>query len=99
MFFNHGITRHEPDVVGAITTHLSLKAVLNRWGKKGRDLIHSDMNQLHIRDTFLLIHWKNMSYDQRKQTLESHMFLEENRDRTIKGIALAGGNKHRYFIF
>ena len=75
MFFNQGITRHEPDVVGSIITHLSLKAGLKRWGKKGRDEIHSEMNQLHMRDTFLPLHWKNMLYDQRKQTLEFHMFL------------------------
>ena len=34
----------------------SLKAGLKRWGKKGRATIHYEMNQIHMRDTFFLIH-------------------------------------------
>ena len=76
MFFNQGITIHDPDVVGAIMNQLSLKAGLKRWGKKVIDEIHSEMNQIHMRDTFLPLHCKNMSYEQKKQTLESHLFLK-----------------------
>ena len=46
MLFDQGITRHDPDVVLSIMTQLSLKAGLKRWGKKGRDEIHSETNQL-----------------------------------------------------
>ena len=69
MFFNQGITRHDPDVVGSIMTRISLKEGLRICGKKYRATIHSDMKQLHTRDTFLPQHWKNMSHDQKKQTL------------------------------
>ena len=51
-----------------------------------------------MRDTSLPIHWNKMSHEKRKQTLESHMFLKEERDGTIKGITVAGGNNQRDFI-
>ena len=60
-----------------------LKTGLKEWGKKGRGAIHSDMKQLHMRDTFLPLHLKNMSYEERKQTLESQMFLKKKRGGTI----------------
>ena len=75
MFFNQGIKRHNPDVVGYIMNQLSLKEGLKIWGKKGRATIYSEMKKLHTRYTFLPQHWKNMSHYQKNQTLESHLFL------------------------
>ena len=98
IFFNQGMERNDPDIAGAILNHLSLKEGLEIWGKKGRDAIHSDMKQLHIRDTFLLVKWKNIWHYQKKQTMESHMFLKYKRHATIKRRILSGGNKQRYFI-
>ena len=98
MFSKQVIKRHDTDVVGAIMTHLSLKEGLRIWGKKCRDAIHSETKQLHMRETFLPIHCKNMSYEQRNQTLESHLYLKQNRDITIKGRTVAGVNKQIYFI-
>ena len=66
MFCNQVITIHDPDVVGSVVTQLALKAGLKIWGNKGRDAIHSEMKQIQIRDTFLPLHWKNISYYQRK---------------------------------
>ena len=98
MFFNQVITRHEPDIVGSIMNQMLLKTGLNRWGKKGRGEIHSETKQLHTRGTFLPLHWKNMSYEERKQTLESQLFLKKKRGGTITLITLVGGNKQRDFI-
>ena len=56
------------------------------------------MKQLHKRYTFPQLHWKNMSHDQRNQTLEYHKFLKDKRDGTIKGRKLLGRNKQIYFI-
>ena len=78
--------------------HLSLKAFNKRRGKKIRDVIHSDIKQIHMRDNFLSLHWKNMSLEKNNQTLEYHLFLKEKRYGTIKGRTVAGGNKQRYFI-
>ena len=51
------------------------------------------MKYLHMRYTFLPLHWYNMSYEQRKQTLEFHLFLKEKIDGTIKGRIVADKNK------
>ena len=98
MFLNHGITRHDPDVLGSIMAQLSLKASLNRWGNKGRDAIHSETKKLHMKYTFLPLHWKNISNEQRKHTLEYNMFLKEKRYLTIKVRTVEGRNKQIYFI-
>jgi hypothetical protein len=88
----------EPDVVAAIMTQLSLKAGLKQWGEKAKAAVHSEMKQLHLRDTFKPLHWGDLNETQRKSVLESHMFLKEKRDGKIKGRTVAGGNKQRDFI-
>jgi hypothetical protein len=42
------------------------------------------MKQLHFRNTFKPLHWKDLSETQRLTILESHMFLKEKRDGSIK---------------
>jgi hypothetical protein len=47
-----------------------------------------ELSQLHFRDTFEPIH-PRISDEQRKEVLESHLFLKEKRD-TAKGRMVAG---------
>jgi hypothetical protein len=56
------------------------------------------MKQLHLRNTFRPMHWKDLDGTQKATVLESHMFLKEKRDGTIKGRTVAGGNKQRDYI-
>ena len=98
MFFHESIPQEEPDVVAAIMTQLSLKAGLKQWGDKATAAVRSEMKQLHFRDTFKPMHWKDMTHAQKQTILESHMFLKEKRDGKIKGRTVAGGNKQRDFI-
>jgi hypothetical protein len=77
MFFQTDIYHAEPDVVAAIITQLSLKAGLQEWGKEAQTAVHSEMKQLHFRDTFRPMHWKDLTHAQRKSILESHMFLKQ----------------------
>jgi hypothetical protein len=98
MFFHRGAMQAEPDVVGAIMTQLSLKAGLKRWGDKGRAAVHSEMKQLHMRETFRPLHYEDLTEAERRSVLESHLFLKEKRDGKIKGRTVAGGNKQRDFI-
>ena len=56
------------------------------------------MKQLHFRNTFRPKHWKDLTATQRLTVLESHLFLKEKRDGTIKGRTVAGGNKQRGYI-
>ena len=90
--------QEQPDVVAVIMTQLSLKMGLKTWKDKGRLAAKTDMKQLHMRDTFITKHYKDLDVVQRKSILESHMFLKENKNGDIKGITVAGGNKHRDFI-
>ena len=58
----------------------------------------AEMKQLHMRDTFEPTRWKDIPEDDRKGVLESHLFLKQKRDGTIKGRTVAGGNKQRDFF-
>jgi Reverse transcriptase (RNA-dependent DNA polymerase) len=91
-------TPTDPQVLATIMTQLSLKAGLKAWGDKASEAVHSEMKQLHFRDTFKPKHWKDLNETQRKSVLESHMFLKEKRDGKIKGRTVAGGNKQRDYI-
>ena len=98
MFVQDDFYQAEPDIVAAIMTQLALKAGLKKWDDKGYDAAYSEMKQLHMRDTFKPMHWSELSKEQRQTILESHMFLKEKRDGTIKGRTVAGGNKQREYI-
>ena len=56
------------------------------------------MKQLHFRDTFRPRHMKDLTEKERKEMLESHMFLKQKRDGNVKGCHMAGGIKQRDFI-
>ena len=98
MFHQSDVYQSEPDVVAAIMTQLSLKAGLKAWGKDAQKAVHSEMKQLHFRDTFKPMRWTELTHAQRQTVLESHMFLKQKRTGTIKGRTVAGGNKQRDFI-
>jgi hypothetical protein len=98
MFVQEDFYQAEPDVVAAVMTQLSLKSGLREWGDKAYTAVESEMKQLHFRNTFTPLHWKQLSETQRKTVLESHMFLKEKRDGKIKGRTVAGGNKQRDYI-
>ena len=68
---------------------------LNVWGSKGESAVFAELQQLHLRKYFQTSQSKFLSPLQNKQTLESHLFLKEKRDLTIKGCLVAGGDKQR----
>ena len=57
-----------------------------------------EMKQLHVRRTFVPKHWHQLKKEQRARVLEVHLFLKQKTDGTIKGRAVAGGNKQRDYI-
>ena len=95
MFFNRGAFNNEPDLTAVIMNQLSLKSGLKNWGEKGGGSVHSYIKQIHIRDTFIPIHRKEFTKEQRNTILESHLFLKENRDRILKVRKVADGNNQR----
>jgi hypothetical protein len=82
-------------VAHTIMTQLSMKAGLKKWGDEGTAAVSKELSQLHYRDTFEPLHTKSMSQADYDGALESHLFLKNKRDGTIKGRAVAGGNKQR----
>ena len=81
-----------------ITTQLSLKIGTNKWKGKRKVADKSEMKKLHLRDTSKPRHYRELTKYQNKSIMESHMFLKEKRDGTIKGITMSVGNNQRDFI-
>ena len=90
--------KRRKDPKGLSLTKLPVKKGLKEWGKKVTNVIYSEMKQLHFRDTFRPRHMKDLTEKERKDMLESHMFLKKKRDGNVKGRHVAGGNKQRDFI-
>ena len=85
-------------VVHYTMTQLSMKAGIKRWENKGKQAVSKELSQLHMRDTFRPINSKTLSKTKYDQVLESHLFLKQKRDHSIKGRMAADGNKQRGHI-
>ena len=72
------------DVITDIMTQISLKAGLKQLATKIHNYVHSNMSQVHFRDTFKPMNWKELDDAQRKIVLESHMFLNKNIDGKLR---------------
>ena len=72
---------------------LSLNRGLNVWGERGMSSVKGELSQLHHRNVFRPADPHQLRWKQKKEALESHMFLEEKRNLDIKGRIVAGGNK------
>ena len=73
----------------------STKADMKQFKQRGEDAVSKELSQSHFRDTFDPINPKDLTDAERKEVLESHLFLKEKRDATVKGRMVAGGNKQR----
>jgi hypothetical protein len=73
----------------------SMKAGMKQFKQRGEDAVSKELSQLHFRDTFEPINPKGLTNEERKEVLESHLFLKEKRDANVKGRMVAGGNKQR----
>jgi len=91
-------TKNDPRVVEMVFTQLTLKAALKTWGSRASIGAESEMKQLHWRNSFRPVRWSELADQQKKTLLESHIFMKEKRDGTIKGRMVAGGNKQRGYI-
>ena len=76
----------------------SLKRVLKVYGEKGHAAVQSELSQIHDRGVFEPQDPKKLTYQDIKDCLESHLFLEEKRNKDIKGRIVGGGNKQRSYV-
>jgi hypothetical protein len=97
MFVQEDFYQSDPNVVAHVMTQLSLKSGLKQWGDKAYAAVTSEMKQLHFRKMFKLKHWNELSDTQHQIVLESHMFLKEKQDRSLKGRTVARGNNETSF--
>ena len=86
------------DIVGKVMAQLSMKAAIKKWGEKAQFAISKEMKQLHWRNSYVPKHYHTLTKKQKDQLLESHIFVEEKRDGTIKARKVIGGNKQRDYI-
>ena len=76
-------------------TQLSMNAGMKRWGQPATKAVSKELQQLHFRDTFEPVNHKMLTKTEYDAVLESHLFLKQKRDDSIKGRLVAGGNKQR----
>jgi hypothetical protein len=91
-------SEHDPKVVELILTQLTLKAAIKLWGNDAKIAAESEMKQLHWRNSFKPVLWKDLSTEQKKTILESHILMKMKQTGEIKGRTVAGGNKQRGYI-
>ena len=56
------------------------------------------MKQTHFRNTFITMHRRELTYEERQMVLESHMFIKDKLYGKIKGRTVAGENRQRVYI-
>jgi hypothetical protein len=78
-----------------IMTQFSMKTGMREFKERCEEAVSKELSQLHFRDTFEALNPKELNDQERKQVLESHLFLKQKRDDTIKGRMAARGNKQR----
>jgi hypothetical protein len=78
------------DIVGKVMAQLAMKAAIKKWGEKARFAISKEMKQLHWRNSYVPKHYYTLTKKQKDQLLESHIFVEEKRDSTIKARKVIG---------
>lgn len=76
-------------------TQYSDKAGLRKFGERREEAVTKELLQLHMEDAFAPQSADEMSVQQKKEALESLMFLKEKRDGRIKRRACSDERKQR----
>ena len=69
----HLSSKHEEHVV---FNQMLWKGGLKKHGDKGAEAIMKEFSQLHDRETFVPVHRKDLTNEQRREALKSFMFLK-----------------------
>ena len=80
-------------VTHIVMTQLSMKAGMKHWGEHGTGAVSKELQQLHHRDTFEPVDPKMMMSEDFHEALESHLFLKQKHDDSIKGRMVTDGSK------
>ena len=77
---------------------VSLKSALKLWGEHARSAAEAEVKQLHWRNSFQPVHWKDLSEKEKTMVFESNMFINKKHDGNLKARKIAGGTKQHRFI-
>jgi hypothetical protein len=83
------------NIVHHAMTQYSLNKGLRKFQKEGEKAVETELEQLHMKDTFPPVNKGDLATKQKKSALESFMFLKEKRDGSIKGRACVDGRNQR----
>ena len=78
-----------------VHTQCSFKAGLKKCKDKGLQACKEELEQLLLRETFKPLMPSDMSREDKREALESTIFLKEKRDGRLKARACADGRKQR----
>ena len=90
--------QHDPKLAFCFMEQMSVKAALKKWGNDAETAGVVEASQLHWRKTFIPRKYIDLTPDQRKRILESHMFIVKKRTGEYKARLVAGGNKQRDYL-
>ena len=76
----------------------SLNRGLKVYGERGHAAVSAELSQVHSRGVFEPQDARKLTYEEVKNCLESHLFMEEKKNKEIKGRIVGGGNKQRSYV-
>jgi hypothetical protein len=97
-FLNKEDYQYDACIAFAFMQQLSLQSALKQWGSDAELAGIKEASQLHWRDTFIPRSYSDLTDDQKKRVLESHMIIVKKRDEQTKAIMVAGGNTQRDYL-
>ena len=98
VFAQEDFYQAEPEVGIAIMNQFFLPVCLKEWRDKAPSAANSKTKKLHLRNTLIPMHRRDMIYEEHQMVLQLNMFLKKNRDGKIKERKLDGGNTQKTFI-
>ena len=91
---NHDVTVLATIMINLVQTY-SLRAGINKFGNHGKNAALLEMEQLHKRDCWKPRKVEELSASQKRNALESLLFLTKKRDGRVKARHCANGSKQR----
>jgi hypothetical protein len=94
-----GIDDRDEIAMGVILTNMSIKKSIAKLGfEPTMKSSLAEMKQIHMRDSFVPKHFRELTPKQIARMVESFLFLKEKKDGTLKARAVLGGNVQRDYI-
>ena len=75
-----------------------MKAGVKIFGTVGVDAGSKELKQVHLRTMFEPLYPRTLRKEEYEEVLESHLFLKNKIDKTVKGRMVYGGNKQHGII-